>query len=237
MPSSSIHVVTSAARIREDYHPKLMRRESVVHQTQEAFATSTSFKSRMIRFIFHRRRRAPNQQPKSWSGKVECILRSAAHGTASCPSSNDIELYNKPDRCVSSAPPTSGQTKVKRIARRGYAEGDSGRAQWRQRQTHCANYECLFFTSLSSLSNAAGRFYSLDCRTNLEYMHQLQDVMDTQQTWEGSTNSSESGHNEEAEETTLKGVDSSTGMSSRTIDSQVDIAGSQDTVVNTRLDA
>uniref|UniRef100_A0AAV1V8R1 FLZ-type domain-containing protein n=1 Tax=Peronospora matthiolae TaxID=2874970 RepID=A0AAV1V8R1_9STRA len=236
MPSSSIHVVTSAARIREDYHPKLMRRESVMHQTQEAVTTSTSFKSRMIQFIFHRRRRAPNQQPKSWSGKVECILRSA-HGTASCPSSNDIEHHNEPGRCVSSAPPTSGQTKVKRIARRGYAEGDSGRAQWRQRQTHCANCECLFFTSLSSLSNAAGRFCSLDCRTNLEYMYQLQKLMDTQQTWEGSTNSSESGHNGEAEETTLKGVDSSTGMSSRTIDSQVDIAGSQDTVVNTRLDA
>uniref|UniRef100_A0AAV1V9Y4 FLZ-type domain-containing protein n=1 Tax=Peronospora matthiolae TaxID=2874970 RepID=A0AAV1V9Y4_9STRA len=236
MPSSSIHVVTSAARIREDYHPKLMRRESVMHQTQEAVTTSTSFKSRMIQFIFHRGRRAPNQQPKSWSGKVECILRSA-HGTASCPSSNDIESRNKPGRCVSSAPPTSGQTQVKRIARRGYAEGDSGRAQWRQRQTHCANCEFLFFTSLSSLSNAAGRFCSLDCRTNLEYMHQLQDVMDTQQTWEGSTNSSESGHNEEAEETTLKGVDSSTVRSSCTIDSQVDIAGPQDTAVNTRLDA
>uniref|UniRef100_A0AAV1V8R9 FLZ-type domain-containing protein n=1 Tax=Peronospora matthiolae TaxID=2874970 RepID=A0AAV1V8R9_9STRA len=207
-----------------------------MHQTQEAVATSTSFKSRMIRFIFHRGRRAPNQQPKSWSGKVECVLRSA-HGTASCPSSNFIEHHNELGPCASPAPPTSGQMQVKRKARRGYAEGDSSRAQWRQRQTHCANCEFLFFTSLSSLSNAAGRFCSLDCRTNLEYMHQLQDVMDTQQTWEGSTDYSESGHNEEAEETTLKGVDSSTGMSSRTIDSQVDIAGPQDTAVNTRLDA
>ena len=236
MPSSSIHVMTSVARIREDYQLKTMRREPVMHRTQEAVALSTSFKSRMIRFIFHRGRRALDQRSKSWSGKVECVPKSA-HGTASCPSSNNIELHNELGRCAPPATPTSGQTQVKRIARRGSAEGDFSRAQWRQRQTHCANCERLFFTPLSSLSNAAGRFCSLDCKTNLEYMHQLQKVMDTQHTWEGSTDCSESGHNEEAEETTLKGVDSWTGRSSRTTDSQVDIAGSQDTVIYTRLDA
>ena len=179
-------MMTSEASIREDYQPKSMRREPVMHRTQVAVAFSTSLKSRMIRFIFHKRRRALDQRSESWSGKGECVPRSA-HGTASCPSSNGIKLHNELGRCAPPAPTTSGQTQIKRIAWRGSTDGGSGRAKWRQRQTHCANCERLFFTSLSSLSNAAGRFCSLDCKTNLDYMHQLQKVMDTQQTWKGST--------------------------------------------------
>uniref|UniRef100_A0AAV1TXA3 Uncharacterized protein n=1 Tax=Peronospora matthiolae TaxID=2874970 RepID=A0AAV1TXA3_9STRA len=60
---------------------------------------------------------------------------------------------------------------------------------WRQRQTYCANCQRLFFTSLSSLRSIAGAFCSLDCKTNLEYIHQLQDVT-FKQTWESSTISS-----------------------------------------------
>ncbi|CAI5702639.1 unnamed protein product [Peronospora effusa] len=58
------------------------------------------------------------------------------------------------------------------------------KAPWRQLQSRCANCERLFFTSLSSLAGAAGRFCSLDCKANLEYMNQFQEVMDA--TWESS---------------------------------------------------
>jgi hypothetical protein len=63
-------------------------------------------------------------------------------------------------------------------------------ASWRQRQTHCVNCEQLFFTSMSALSNSAGRFCSLDCKTSFEYMNQLRKALSEQDFVCTSTSSS-----------------------------------------------
>lgn len=168
--------MTNAARTRGDDEPKSGRRETKLHRTQEVFASSTSLKSRMIRFICQRTRRAQELRSKSWPGRVEAVVLSV-QATASCPASTIIERQDGLSQSLTpSASPTSRQKRAERIARRGSADADSTTAEWRQRQTHCANCERLFFTSLSSLRNGAGRFCSLDCKTNLEYMHQLQKV-------------------------------------------------------------
>ena len=168
--------MTNAARTRGDDEPKSGRRETKLHRTQEVFASSTSLKSRMIRFICQRTRRAQELRSKSWPGRVEAVVLSV-QATASCPASTIIERQDGLSQSLTpSASPTSRQKRAEQIARRGSADADSTTAEWRQRQTHCANCERLFFTSLSSLRNGAGRFCSLDCKTNLEYMHQLQKV-------------------------------------------------------------
>lgn len=174
-------------------------------RTQEVVASSTSLKSRMIRFIFQRGKRASEQRSKSWPSRVECVS-TPVQATASCPVSTSLETHDELSRSAPSTLPTSGHMQVKRMARRGSADGESSRAQWRQRQTHCANCERLFFTSPSSFRNATGRFCSLDCKTNLEYMHELQKMMYTK-TWESSADCSALEHKEElADATSSKDV-------------------------------
>lgn len=204
-PSSSFQSMANATINQNDDRSKSSRRVAKMHRVQEAVAPSSSLKSRMIRFIFQRSKRAHEQQSKSWPGRVE---RSSVPVPASV-STDRIETHDGLGLSAPSAGPTSVSlhTQVKRVARKGSADGDPGRAPWRQRQTHCANCERLFFTSLSSLRGAAGRFCSLDCKTNLEYMHRLQNaVVEYTQTWESSASSSELGHKEEVQETTSKEV-------------------------------
>ena len=194
--------MTNAARTRGDDEPKSVRRETKMHRTHEVVASSTSMKSRMIRFIFQRTRRAQELRSESWPGRVESVSL-PVQATASCPSIMSVETQDGLGcSLIPSSSPTSRQKRGERIARRGSADVQSTTAEWRQRQTHCANCERLFFTSLSSLRNGAGRFCSLDCKTNLEYMHQLQKVTCTQ-TWMSSADCSvEVGDKEVAQQTT-----------------------------------
>ena len=194
--------MTNAARTRGDDELKSVRRETKMHRTHEAVASSTSMKSRMIRFIFQRTRRAQELRSESWPGRVESVSL-PVQATASCPSITSVETQDGLGcSLIPSSSPTSRQKRGERIARRGSADVQSTTAEWRQRQTHCANCERLFFTSLSSLRNGAGRFCSLDCKTNLEYMHQLQKVTCTQ-TWVSSADCSvEVGDKEVAQQTT-----------------------------------
>ena len=195
--------MTDAARTRGDFEPKSSHRETGMYRAQEVYVSSTSLKSRMIRFIFPRTRRAQKLRSESWPGRVEPVSLSV-QASASCPDSTSIETQDGLGRSLTrSASPTSRQKRAERIARRGSADVDSTIAEWRQRQTHCANCERLFFTSLSSLRNGADRFCSLDCKTNLEYMHRLQHVTLCTQTWESSADcSAEVGDKEVVEQTT-----------------------------------
>ena len=181
-PSNSSHRMTNAARTRGDDEPKSVRRETKMHRTHEVVASSTSMKSRMIRFIFQRTRRAQELRSESWPGRVESVSL-PVQATASCPSITSVETQDELGcSLIPSSSPTSRQKRGERIARRGSADVQSTTAEWRQRQTHCANCERLFFTSLSLLRNGADRFCSLDCKTNLEYMHQLQKATPCTQT-------------------------------------------------------
>ena len=60
-------------------------------------------------------------------------------------------------------------------------DDDCTKAAWRQRQTQCANCERLFFKSMSTLSSGAHQFCSLDCKTNLKYMTQLQSMVNMEE--------------------------------------------------------
>lgn len=177
-----------AARIEACYQPQPLCQETNFHHTQEVFVSPASLtsrmKSRMIPFIFRRRtKRTEQQQLKSWPGHVDCVVSPMPTPASRSASTTCIAI---PRGVAVSIVSASGQRQTdRRLARQGAAGGSSSGARWRQRQTYCANCERLFFTSLSSLSSAAGAFCSLDCKTNLEYMHQLQHVTCTQ-TWESS---------------------------------------------------
>uniref|UniRef100_A0AAV1U049 FLZ-type domain-containing protein n=1 Tax=Peronospora matthiolae TaxID=2874970 RepID=A0AAV1U049_9STRA len=136
----------------------------------------------MIQFIFRRRKRTQHEPSKSWPGRDDCVAvvepvpasRPPASTSIAIPSSSSVSRKLTPDRVP---------------RQRSADEGTHRTGSWRQRQTYCANCQRLFFTSLSSLRSIAGAFCSLDCKTNLEYIHQIQDVT-FKQTWESSTISS-----------------------------------------------
>uniref|UniRef100_A0AAV1TZQ9 FLZ-type domain-containing protein n=1 Tax=Peronospora matthiolae TaxID=2874970 RepID=A0AAV1TZQ9_9STRA len=136
----------------------------------------------MIQFIFRRRKRTQHEPSKSWPGRDDCVAvvepvpasRPPASTSIAIPSSSSVSRKLTPDRVP---------------RQRSADEGTHRAGSWRQRQTYCANCQRLFFTSLSSLRSIAGAFCSLDCKTNLEYIHQIQDVT-FKQTWESSTISS-----------------------------------------------
>ncbi|KAF4138590.1 hypothetical protein GN958_ATG12238 [Phytophthora infestans] len=134
-----------------------------------------SFASRMIRLVFKRKQRSMDtERAKSWPGCAEPVTELEPTFVKSHPSAT-IAIPNSLTSSASSKVPTTF-TSPHRV--RQYAVDDSeSEASWRQRQTHCANCERLFFKSMSSLSNAAGRFCSLDCKANFEYLTQLQETM------------------------------------------------------------
>ncbi|CAI5702637.1 unnamed protein product [Peronospora effusa] len=132
----------------------------------------------MIQFIFHRKRRIANQRSKSWSGRPV--------PTTSChQASANIAISSGLRWSAPSAVRSSESVRVQRSQSQGAPDSGYNETPWRQLQSRCANCKRLFFTSLSSLTGAAGRFCSLDCKANLEYMNQFQEVMDAQ-TWESS---------------------------------------------------
>ncbi|KAG7375885.1 hypothetical protein PHYPSEUDO_014922 [Phytophthora pseudosyringae] len=138
---------------------------------QEETASRPSLASRMIRLVFKGGRRPSEQRAKSWPGRPEPVPVPPPTTTVAIPNS-----------LATSAPSPSMptlRTKVLRI-RKQAADDSYSDAHWRQRQTHCANCERLFFTSMSTLSSSAGRFCSLDCKTNFQYVTELQGVLDAQ---------------------------------------------------------
>ncbi|CAH0492898.1 unnamed protein product [Peronospora farinosa] len=172
--------MTLTSRIRSK-HPKSVCRQANKttknSRAQQVDASSPSFASRMIQFIFHRKRRIADQRSKSWSGRPV--------PTTSCHQASANIAISSGLRCSApSAVRSSESVRVQRSQSQGAPDSGYNEARWRQLQSRCANCERLFFTSLSSLTGAAGRFCSLDCKANLEYMNQFQEVMDA--TWESS---------------------------------------------------
>ncbi|KAG6960763.1 hypothetical protein JG688_00009431 [Phytophthora aleatoria] len=143
-------------------------------ETQEETASRPNFASRMIRLVFKRRRRSTDQRAKSWPGCAEAIPVPIPMTIRSQPSAT-IAI---PNSLASSAPSTmpTAYTRLQRV-RKHTVDDSSSEASWRQRQTHCANCERLFFKSMSTLSCSAGRFCSLDCKTSFEYVNYLEDVL------------------------------------------------------------
>ncbi|KAG2773529.1 hypothetical protein PC129_g8277 [Phytophthora cactorum] len=140
-------------------------------RTQEEMASRPSFASRMIRLIFKRKQRYAVQRAKSWPGCAEPFPVPVSTAVRSRPSTT-IAI---PNTLASSAPskvPTAHQQ-----GRKHATHDSSSEASWRQRQTRCTNCEQLFFKSMSTLTNTAGRFCSLDCKANFEYLTQLQETM------------------------------------------------------------
>ncbi|CAI5707869.1 unnamed protein product [Peronospora farinosa] len=172
--------MTLTSRIRSK-HPKSVcwqaNKTTKNSRAQQVDASSPSFASRMIQFIFHRKRRITDQRSKSWSGRPV--------PTTSChQASANIAISSGLCCSAPSAVRSSESVRAQRSQSQGAPDSGYNEARWRQLQSRCANCERLFFTSLSSLTGAAGRFCSLDCKANLEYMNQFQEVMDA--TWESS---------------------------------------------------
>ncbi|RQM10659.1 hypothetical protein DD237_008562 [Peronospora effusa] len=171
--------MTLISRIRSK-HPKSVCRQAnktTNSRAQQVDASSPSFASRMIQFIFHRKRRIADQRSNCWSGRPV--------PTTSCHRASVNIAISSGLRCSApSAVRSSDSVRVQRSQSQGDPDSGYNKAPWRQLQSRCANCERLFFTSLSSLASAAGRFCSLDCKANLEYMNQFQEVMDA--TWESS---------------------------------------------------
>lgn len=172
--------MTLTGRIRSNHSNSVYRQANKTTncRAQKVDASSPSFASRMIQFIFHRKRHIADQRSESWSGRPTATI--ACHQA-----SGNITIPSGLSCSVPSAIRSSESTRVQRSQSQGDADSGCNKAQWRQLQSRCANCERLFFTSLSSLLGAAGRFCSLDCKANLEYMNQFQEVMDAE-TWESS---------------------------------------------------
>ncbi|ETP44264.1 hypothetical protein F442_09124, partial [Phytophthora nicotianae P10297] len=81
---------------------------------------------------------------------------------------------------ASSAPSNLSTASRNQHVRKHTADDSGSEASWRKRQTRCMNCERLFFKSMSMLSNTEGRFCSLDCKANFEYLTQLQQTMNVE---------------------------------------------------------
>ncbi|KAL4123579.1 hypothetical protein PRIC2_009432 [Phytophthora ramorum] len=148
-------------------------------------ASRPSFASRMLQLVFQRRRRTADHRSKSWPGRTESL---PVPTSASPPSSANIRI---PHSFGSSSVPSTLPASRHVRARQERYRSDS-QVNWRRRQAHCINCERLFPTFLSTVSGSAGRFCSLDCKANFEYVSHLQEALDVQMLMFDDTASSSS---------------------------------------------
>ncbi|KAG1689973.1 hypothetical protein DVH05_001803 [Phytophthora capsici] len=130
---------------------------------------------RMLRLVFKRDRQPTEIQAKSWPGRrePECVVVPTVCEPKLSPNiSIPNSLASSVPATTSTAHPRLQRIRMRTVDADGYSED-----HWRQRQTYCVNCERLFFKSMSSLSNTAGRFCSLDCKANFEYVTQLQNMV------------------------------------------------------------
>ncbi|KAG7388581.1 hypothetical protein PHYPSEUDO_012218 [Phytophthora pseudosyringae] len=133
-----------------------------------------SFAARMFSLFFKGRPSPTGTRPKSWSGEPK-PTPTAAKDTLVRRASTNVIIPSGSEPSVRPAP---GLTKHEQIREEsGGDHEDKSDASWRQRQTHCVNCGRLFFISLSTLSCSAARFCSLDCKTTLEYVNHLEEVL------------------------------------------------------------
>ncbi|KAL3657569.1 hypothetical protein V7S43_017536 [Phytophthora oleae] len=137
--------------------------------------TRPSFASRVLGLVFKRGQQPTEMQVKSWPGRHEpdrVVLPTASEPQFS----PNISI---PNSLASSAPTTTPtvHARLQRVRMRTVDADGYSEDHWRQRQTYCANCERLFLKSMSSLSNTAGKFCSLDCKANFEYVTQLQNMV------------------------------------------------------------
>jgi hypothetical protein len=183
--------MTLALRIESNQHQRQSASREVSHKTRPSKVRAhteastplrPSFASRIVQFVFRRGSDSPatETQHKSWSGPVATAGTTPASATLTRHASASILI---PSPHCSSAASISRRSQPRDVLGRDSVADDDATcsdASWRQRQTHCVNCEQLFFTSMSALSNSAGRFCSLDCKTSFEYLNQLQQVLDGQ---------------------------------------------------------
>ncbi|KAE9322183.1 hypothetical protein PF008_g17652 [Phytophthora fragariae] len=163
--------------ISQPKYPYGGKSKTTAHRNEERIGSRPSFASRMVKLLF--RRSSADQRAKSWPGREEPVpVPVVAPTSADHQSSANIVI---PSSLGSSAPAImlgSRRTQSMRALKHSAVRVGCSEAEWRHRQAHCANCERLFFTSLSSLSSSAGRFCSLDCKANFEYVGLLQETMD-----------------------------------------------------------
>ncbi|OWZ11703.1 hypothetical protein PHMEG_00015239 [Phytophthora megakarya] len=149
-----------------------------------------SFTARMFNFLFNLKPQSDETRPKSWSGQSQ----PATTATSS------LVRHVSAKAIISSGPNSSSQVtrKTRTIREEPGDEDETCNTSWHQRQIHCVNCERLFFVFLSPISCAAGRFCSLDCKTNFEYVRHLSDLL-AEQMLEASATSSDLGTSSDEE--------------------------------------
>ncbi|EGZ16356.1 hypothetical protein PHYSODRAFT_506194 [Phytophthora sojae] len=137
-----------------------------------------TFASRVAKLIFRQRRSAGELRAKSWPGRENPvpITVPVARVTPTSAVRQPSASIAIPNSLGSSASASVPRTRSMRIPKRPRIHASSSEAEWRHRQAHCANCERLFFKSMSTL----GRFCSLDCKANFEYLDLLQETVDVE---------------------------------------------------------
>ncbi|KAJ8548628.1 hypothetical protein ON010_g11048 [Phytophthora cinnamomi] len=149
-------------------------------QNEDEIESRLSFASRVLQLLFQRRGSSVEQRAKSWPGREEPVPAPAPIVVPTSADRRSSASIIIPNSLGSSAPASmAGSTRTRNV--RTYKASapriGSSEAEWRHRQTYCSNCDRLFFTSMSALSSGAGRFCSLDCKTNSEYVTFLQEAM------------------------------------------------------------
>ncbi|KAK1935475.1 hypothetical protein P3T76_010700 [Phytophthora citrophthora] len=162
-----------------DYNPPRCE-VNATKKTQDK--THPSFASRVLRLVFKRNQQPTELQTKSWPGRHESdceVVPTASKRQFSPNISIPNSLTSSAPSVTSTAPSVTStiHPRRQRVRMRSVDANEYGEDHWRQRQTYCVNCERLFLKSMSSLSSTAGRFCSLDCKANFEYVTQLQNMV------------------------------------------------------------
>ncbi|KAL4123578.1 hypothetical protein PRIC2_009431 [Phytophthora ramorum] len=146
---------------------------------EHVIASRPSLASRVVQLLFQRGRRTAEQEPKSWPGcskplaaPMPAVVKYQSTTSISIPNSLSSSTLQSTSS-LQSAWAAAKRTSARRVRYEPDNDDCSSKPSWRQRQAYCVNCEHLFFASLST---SAGRFCSLDCKTNFEYVSHLQEV-------------------------------------------------------------
>ncbi|EGZ16357.1 hypothetical protein PHYSODRAFT_508167 [Phytophthora sojae] len=156
--------------------------KSTTRLDDEPVGRRPSFAALVAKLIFRRGRSSAELRAKSWPGREESVPVTVPGSVAipTTPARLPSASIVIPNSISSSTPASLLRTRSMRIPKRPRIHTSCSEAAWRHRQAHCANCERLFSKSMSSLVSSAGRFCSLDCKANFEYVSVLQEAMDVE---------------------------------------------------------
>ena len=119
--------MTLTGRIQSNHSNSVYRQANKTTncRAQKVDASSPSFVSRMIQFIFHRKRHITDQRSESWSGRPTATI--ACHQA-----SGNITIPSGLSCSVPSAIRSSESTRVQRSQSQGDADSGCNKAQWRR---------------------------------------------------------------------------------------------------------